>query len=98
MADRRESLCQRLMIVGTVRTDSRVIHREGFDMSNVVRDTSGNDDLASYDPGKYSQVESDSNLQATVTIGEGHIERRSGGADDAGLRDSNLGAGGRSIA
>lgn len=68
-------------------------------MSDKVQDTSGYGDIAAYDTSKYSRVEADSNDQSTVTTGgEDHFVRNSGGGDDAGLRDSNLGAGGRSIA
>jgi hypothetical protein len=41
----------------------------------------------------------DSNMQsAAQTGGTDEFVRRSGGGDDAGLRDSNLGAGGKSLA
>ena len=47
------------------------------------------------------EIPADSNLTSTTTAGgplaDSSFVRNSGGGDDAGLRDSNLGAGGRSI-
>jgi hypothetical protein len=67
--------------------------------ADKIQDTSAHGDLAAWDCSKYHVVEQNSNLQSSVTTGgEDHFVRNSGGGDDAGLRDSNLGAGGKSIA
>lgn len=52
-------------------------------MSDVVINTSSTgDDLAAYNPSKYSAVDDDSNLQAQTTIGECHLVQSTGGGDD----------------
>jgi hypothetical protein len=69
-----------------------------------IQNTSANVDLSAFAPERYCHagLEADSNLQSTGSAGgpeaDSSFVRNSGGGDDAGLRDSNLGAGGKSIA
>lgn len=68
-------------------------------MSKQVQDTSGCNDIAAYQPDRFTVVPSDSNLQSTGTVGGPEADHRfvtREGGSDVGYQDA-LGFGGREL-
>lgn len=65
--------------------------------ADKINDTSAHDDLAAYQPEKYCHNIEHQGAEGIGTGGEDHFKRTSGGGDDAGLTDSNMGAGGKEL-